>query len=69
MAKTIKEYTSEKPPLDKKKRVTIYIRESAVKEMKYIAFMDDTSQTDIIDEALKEYVKKWVAKRGPIPKK
>jgi len=39
-----------------------------IKSLKYMAFMSETNQTDIIDMALSDYKTKWEKKNGEIPK-
>jgi hypothetical protein len=58
-----------KPLPEEKLRTSLHIRKSLMKDIKYISFMDEISQTDIIDQSISEYVNKWVQKNGPIPKK
>ena len=52
-----------------KERTTVFLRPAMVRNVKYIAFMDEKTQTDVLDEALTEYVAKWEMKNGEIPKK
>ena len=47
----------------------LYINVDTMKALKYIAFTDDATRTDIINEALVDYIAKWEKKNGPIPKK
>ena len=54
---------------DSKERTTVILRTEMIRNIKYIAFSDEKTQTDIIDEALTEYVTKWENDNGPIPKK
>ena len=52
-----------------KERTTVFLRVDMIRNIKYIAFTNEKTQTDIIDEALTDYVGKWEKKYGPIPKK
>jgi hypothetical protein len=39
------------------------------KQIRYIAFTDETTQTEVVNQALTEYVQKWEKKNGKIPLK
>lgn len=40
-----------------------------IKQLRYIAVVDETTQTQIIDSLLESYIESWEKKNGPIPKK
>lgn len=40
-----------------------------MRALKFISFTDEKTQTDIINEALGDYISKWEKKNGAIPKK
>ena len=67
MAKPGKTIKKESEPT--KKRNTFFFLPETTKKVKYIAFMDEKTQTGIIEEALNEYIAKWEKKNGPIPVK
>jgi hypothetical protein len=46
---------------------TFRLRPTLLKKLKYIALMDDTTQTDIVDSSLSEFIAKWEKKNGPVP--
>lgn len=50
-----------------KERTSLYLSKEKIRSLKYIAFMSERTQTDIIDEALTDYITKWEKKNGPIP--
>ena len=52
-----------------KEKTALYINIDTMKALKYIAFTDDVTRTDIINEALVDYIAKWEKRNGPIPKK
>lgn len=52
-----------------KEKTALYISTESIKALKYIAFTDDVTRTDIINEALTEYIARWEKKNGLIPKK
>lgn len=52
-----------------KERTSLYLKQGILKNLKYVAFMSEKTQTDIIDEALTDYIAKWEKKNGAIPKK
>lgn len=54
---------------DNKERTTVILRTNMIRNIKYIAFTDEKTQTDIMNEALEDYVAKWEKKNGPVPKK
>lgn len=49
------------------KKSLFNIEEKMKKQIKYIAFTDERTQTDIVSEALVDYIAKWEKKNGPIP--
>jgi predicted DNA-binding protein len=52
-----------------KERTSLYLKKEVIKNLKYVAFMSEKTQTDIINEALTDYIAKWEKKNGSIPKK
>lgn len=48
--------------------VTFRLEPELIKKMKFVAFTDETTQTAIVDQALKDYFAKWEKKNGPIIK-
>ena len=50
-----------------KERTSMYLDPATVWGLKYVALMDAKTQTDIIQEALNEYLGKWEKKNGPVP--
>jgi hypothetical protein len=64
MAKGIK---GSGPTDDIPARTTFIIRPSVTEKLKYIALMDKTTQTAIIDKLLSGFVERWEKKNGPIP--
>lgn len=54
---------------DKPKNALFALRQPLPYQLRYIAFQDNITQTDIVNDALTEYVSKWEKKNGPIPKK
>jgi hypothetical protein len=43
------------------------MREDVYKKMGYIAVMDEKDKTDIVEEALLDYISKYEKKNGQIP--
>ena len=56
-------------PAGEKERTSLYLKKEVIKNLKYVAFMSEKTQTDIIDDALTDYIAKWEKKNGLIPKK
>lgn len=54
---------------DDKEKTSLYIQKDLMKSIKYISFYDEKTQTDILQEALQEYVTRWEKKNGAVPKK
>lgn len=52
-----------------KEKTSLYLTKGTIKSLKYMAFMSDKNQTDIIAEALTDYITKWEKKNGEIPKR
>lgn len=52
-----------------KDRTSLYLAPEMIRSIKYICFMDEKNQTEVIIEALAEYITKWEKKRGPVPPK
>jgi len=55
------------PTEDVPTRTTFIIRPSIISKLKYIALMEQTTQTAIIDKLLADYIDKYEKKNGPIP--
>jgi|GEM_PF-5146035 len=53
----------------KSEAATFRLPADLLKKVKYIAMMDDTTQTQILQSTLSEYVSKWEKKNGEIPVK
>jgi hypothetical protein len=51
------------------KKSLFTINPTAKKQLRYIAFMMETTQTEILNKALSEYIQKWEKKNGPVPLK
>lgn len=66
MAKGIK---GSGPTEDVPVRTSLIVRPSVIQKLKYIALMDRSTQTAIIDGLLNEYIAKWEKKNGEIPVK
>lgn len=58
-----------KPIPIKKSRTALDLEKNVVHGIKYISLMDEKTQTDIINEALKNYIEQWEQKNGTIQKK
>jgi hypothetical protein len=59
-------------PIEQDKRTepaTFRLKPDILKKLKYIAFTDDTKQTDIVEKSLEEFIVKWEKKHGEIPVK
>ncbi len=52
-----------------KVRTSLYISEDIMKKVKHITYMDETSQTNFISDALTEAIAKWEKKNGEAVKK
>ncbi len=52
-----------------KEKTSLYIQLDLLSDLKYIEYKDDRTRTDIMNEALVDYIAKWEKKNGPIPKK
>jgi|GEM_PF-4404670 len=57
------------PTEDIPARTSFVIRPSITNKLKYIALMDQTTQTEIIGKLLTDYIEKWEKKNGAIPVK
>ena len=51
------------------KRTSFILRTSISKKLNYIKVMDDAEITDLVDEALSDFIVKWEKKNGIIPVK
>lgn len=38
-----------------------------MRKLKYVALVDQTTQTEIVDKLLSDYIDKWEKKNGQIP--
>lgn len=63
MAKGIK---GSGPKDDIPARTTFIIKPSITEKLKYIALIDKTTQTAILDKTLSNYIEKWEKKNGSI---
>ena len=45
------------------------MRPSILKKIKYVALVDQTTQTAIVETLLNDYISKWEKKNGPVPVK
>lgn len=52
-----------------KEKTSMYIEIPTLDSLKYIEYHDDRTRTDIVNEALIDYIAKWEKKNGPVPKK
>lgn len=57
------------PKEDAPVRTSFIIKPSVTSKLKYIALIDRTTQTEIVDKLLTDYIDKWEKKNGPIPVK
>lgn len=57
------------PKEDVPARTSFILRPSLTSKLKYIAVVDQTTQTAIIDRLLSDYIEKWEKKNGEIPMK
>lgn len=48
-----------------KGKTSMYLETNVLEKLRYISFMDRKTQTDVIGEALTEYITKWEKKNGP----
>jgi hypothetical protein len=56
-------------PTQGKEKTSLYIQLELLSNLKYIEYKDDRTRTDIVNEALTDYIAKWEKKNGPVPKK
>ncbi len=49
-------------------RTSLRFKPSSIESLKYVAFKSKKTLTDIMDQALTDYINKWVKKNGEIPK-
>ena len=54
---------------EKKVKASYDLLPSRIYQLKYIAFHSEKKQTEILDEALADYIAKWEKKHGAIPVK
>lgn len=50
-------------------KASFNIKPELIKKLRYVALMDETTQTDIVDKLLVDFIDKWEKKNGPIPGK
>jgi predicted transcriptional regulator len=58
-----------KPKPDSPKKSIFNLDNAIQKQLKYVAFTDERTMTEIVNEALADYLAKWEKKHGPIPDK
>jgi hypothetical protein len=56
---------SDKP--NTKDRTSLYLSPQTSHGLRYVVFMDKRTQTEIIEEALQQYLERWEKKHGPVP--
>ena len=54
---------------DGKEAATFRLQPDLLKKLKYIALMENTTQTDLIEACVTDLITKWEKKNGPIPVK
>jgi predicted transcriptional regulator len=52
-----------------KTKTGLYINDDVLKCLKYIEYTTDKTRTDILNEALIQYIKQWEQQNHKIPKK
>ena len=52
-----------------KGRSSLYVGSDVLRSIKFIAFTEERPQTQVMDQALTEFIERWEKKNGPIPKK
>jgi hypothetical protein len=52
-----------------KKRETFIVYSDTKKKLNYIAVMDDSFLTGVVEKAFTEFISNWEKKNGPIPVK
>jgi len=55
------------PKPESKGRSSLYVSSNLLRSIKFIAFTESKKQTDIMEQALTEFVKRWEKKNGPVP--
>ena len=48
-------------------KASFNIKPEPIKRLRYGALMDETTQTDIVDKLLTDFLEKWDKKNGAIP--
>lgn len=66
MAKAGKE---DKPKRQRPKMSIFELETGVKKKLKYIAFTDEKTQAQIVNDALLDYFAKWEKKNGPVPER
>jgi hypothetical protein len=51
-----------------KEKTGLYIFTDILESLRYIEYKDDITRTDIVNEALSDYIIKWEKKNGGVPK-
>lgn len=69
MAKGTKKVDDADGGKEETKRTSFILRSILSKKLNYIKVMDNADITDMVDEALSEFVAKWEKKNGTIPVK
>lgn len=52
---------------DEKERTSLFLKTDMIRSIKYVCFMDEKNQTQVVEEALTDYLAKWEKKNGPVP--
>lgn len=58
--------TTKQPDQEEVGKTSFWLRKGISKKLKYIALKDNTTQTEIVDRVLGEFVEKWERKNGSI---
>lgn len=61
--------TQAKKTKEEKGKTSFYLKKETGNALRYLAFVSKKSQTELLDEALSNYIKQWEKENGPIPKK
>lgn len=51
---------------DEKAKTSFYFRKDLQKQLKYIALKENKNLTDVLEEAIEEYISKYEKKNGEI---
>lgn len=55
------------PKAEAKGRSSLYVSSEVLRSIKFIAFSEEKPQTQIMDQALSEFIERWEKKNGPVP--